>query len=630
MMGKNINELGGYTGKVLRVDLKNQRSTVEPLSATDAQRFIGGRGLAAKVLFDEVPSHVNPLEPENKLIFATGPVTGTIVPGSSRYVVVTKSPQTHLFLDTYAGGEFPAEMKYAGYDLIILEDKAGSPIYVWIDDNHVEFREASHLWGKFTHETEAMLKSEVGDESARVAAIGPAGENLSNLAILQNDYWHSCGRGGVGAVMGSKNLKAVVIRGSQGVKIAEPQALLDYIINTVNDKITNGPLAMVADGLSKFGTFSGIPSMNDSNVLTTRNFQEGQIRGAQHMDLDAIRRELGFRDVACTCCNIACNKHGRVKHGPYSGDSCGALQQETHSMMGSNLDIDSENFNIHVNALCDNLGLDSMGAGAVVGFAMECYERGLLTRKDLDGLDLRFGNKEAVVDILPMIAYRRGIGDLLAHGVKYASEKIGQGSEEFAMHVKGLAYAAYRPGPSSTAFALAYSVGDRGACHRRARPFMAERGMTPFTIEGKAKLYKDQYDERIPWHCALCCDLATCAVGLDFGDAAYMFSTVIGLEFNEEDMQTLADRVASLIRAYNVREGVKRSDDTLAPRSFRKEYTGPASGRTFTKEMLDTMLDEYYELRGWDSEGVPTPDTLAKLGLEDVADQIKKMNKQEG
>ena len=226
-----------------------------------------------------------------------------------------------------------------------------------------------------------------------------------------------------------------------------------------------------------------------------------------------------------------------------------------------------------------------------------------------------------------MIAYRQGIGDLFAQGIKLASEKIGQGSEEFAMHVKGLAYPAYRPGVSSPGFALAYAVADRGACHRRARPFVAEQTLTPFVTEGRAKLFKALYDERIPWHCALCCDLATCTVGLDFKDAASIFSAVIGWEFTEEDMQNLADRVASLIRVYNMREGATRADDTLAPRSFQGETTGPAAGKVFTKEMLNSMLDEYYALRGWDREGIPTTETLDKLDLVDVSKQLQKYDK---
>jgi aldehyde:ferredoxin oxidoreductase len=618
---------GGYTGKVLRVDLNKKTSTVEPLDYREAHRFIGGRGLAAKLLFDELPLGADPLGPENKLVLATGPLTGTLVPGSNRYVIVTKSPETNLFLDTYAGGDFSGEIKYAGYDLIIIEGKAEKPTYLWIDDSNVELREATHLWGKLTSETETSLKKEVDDETARVATIGPAGENLSNLAIVRNDYWHRCGRGGAGAVMGSKKLKAVVIRGSQGVKIDDPQGLMNYILTTCDEKITRGGMAIVATGLMKYGTLSGIPAMNATNILATRNFQQGQFEGVHEMDLDAVRSRIGVRDTSCLCCSIACCKFGRVKSGLYAGAKCGSLQQETHTLMGPNLGIDSEVFNVQINALCDDLGIDTVGAGAVIGFAMECYERGLLSQKDLDGIDLRFGSQNAVMKILPMMAYREGIGDLFAQGVKLVSQKIGQGSEEFAMHVKGLAYPAYRPGVSSLSFALAYAVADRGACHRRARPFMAERTLTPYVTDGRAELFKALYDERIPWHCALCCDLATCTVGLDFKDAASMFSYVIGWEFTEKDMQILADRVASLIRVYNMREGATRADDTLAPRSFQIETTGPVAGKVLTIEMLNSMLDEYYALRGWDREGVPTAATLSRLDLGDVVRELQKHGK---
>jgi len=626
-MAKTTSVSGGYTGNILRVNLTEKRAAVEPLDFEEARRFIGGRGLAAKILFDELCPGVDPLGPENKLILATGPVTGTLVPGSSRYVIVTKSPETNLFLDSYAGGYLPAEIKYAGYDIIIIEGKAENPTYLWINDSNVELRDASHLWGKLTYEAETRLKEEVGDSTARVAVIGPAGENLSNIAIVRNDYWHRCGRGGVGAVMGSKNLKAVVVRGSQGVRIADPKALINYILTTVEDKITRGRAAVVANGLMNYGTLSGISGMNAANILATRNFQKGQFEGAQEMDLDAVRRRLGIRDTSCMSCSMACLKFSRARSGVYAGAKSGALQQETHSMMGSNLDIDSEEFLVQANALCDDLGLDTIEAGSVIGFAMECYERGLLSRDDLGGIDLHFGNESAVVEILPMIAYRQGIGDLFAQGVKLTAEKIGHGSEEFAMHTKGLAYPAYRPGISSPAFALAYAIADRGGCHRRARPFVAEQAMTPFVTDGRARLVKTLYDERIPWHCALCCDLATCTVGLDFEDAAFMFSTVIGWNFTEADMQMLADRVATLVRAYNIREGATRADDTLSPRCFQTETTGPAAGKALTREMLDIMLDEYYALRGWDNEGIPTPETLERLGLADVARDLQKHHK---
>ena len=623
-MEKVIAVSGGYAGKILRIDLDRQTSAVEPLDFGEARRFIGGRGLAAKFLFDEVPRGVDPLGAENKLILATGPVTGTLVPGASRYVMVTKSPETNLFFDSYAGGDFPAEIKYAGYDLIIIEGHSEKPVYLWIDDHTVELRDAGHLWGKTTLETETGLKKDAGDDAVRVASIGPAGENLSNLAMVRNDYWHRCGRGGVGAVMGSKRLKAVVIRGTQGVKIADPEALMNYMLGPVEEKITKGRMAMAATELMKYGTFSGIAAMNATHILATQNFQKGQFEGAERMDLDVVRRMLSIRDTACTCCSIACCKFGKVQSGQSVTAKSGSLQQETRSIMGSNLGIDSEEFNVQVNGLCDDLGLDTIGTGVVIGFAMECYERGLLSKKDLGGIDLHFGNRTAVKELIPMIAYRQGIGDLFAQGVKRASEKIGQGSEEFAMHTKGLAYPAYRPGIYSPSFALAYAVSDRGACHRRARPFLAEQTLDPFVTEGRARLFKALYDERIPWHCALTCDLTTCIIGLNFGDAASMFSAVTGWEFTGEEMQTLADRVASLIRVYNVREGATKAMDTLAPRSFRIETEGPAAGKELTREMLRSMVEEYYALRGWNPEGVPTAETLDRLGMGDISQQLPK------
>lgn len=612
----------GYTGRILRVDLSEGTTRVEPLDYVEARRFIGGRGLGAKMLFDEVPPGTDPLGPDNKLFFVTGPVTGTIVPGSSRYVIVTKSPETNLFLDTYGGGYFPAEIKYAGYDAIVIEGQAQHPTYLWVSDEGTELRDATHLWGKPAYEGESALKEEVGDESARVAIIGPAGEKLSNLAVVQNDYYHQCARGGAGAVMGSKRLKAVVVRGSQGVRISDPKGLINYILTTVEQKVVGGGMAGQINDRMKYGTPLTLNLTNAFSILPTRNFQQGKFEGAQEIDGYAFRKKVVAADTACLACNVACTKFSRVKGGPYQGARVGGPEYETNAMLGANLGIDSMEFIVRANALCDDLGLDTVGAGTVIGFAMECYERGLLGQDDVDGLDLRFGNYEAVLKLLPMIAHRQGLGDLLAQGVRRAAEAIGQGSEEFAMQVKGLEYPAYRPSILSPAFALNYAICERGACHRRAWPTIAEQSLPRFSTEGRARLIKALYDERIPWHCGVNCDLAVLLPGLNFDDAAFMFSAVTGWDLSSGEMQTLAERVSSLIRCLNLREGAGREDDTLSPRSFRQEVGGPAAGLALTKDMLDTMLDEYYGLRGWDRQGVPTQETLHALGLDDAAGQI--------
>lgn len=608
--------LGGYTTKSLRVDLTTGKITTEETDLARARRFIGGRGYCAKLLFDELPPGTDPLCPENIMIFGTGPVTGAPVSGNSRYVIVTKSPATNLFLDTYAGGFFPAEMKFAGYDFIIIKGKAPHPCYLKIIDDKVELKDASRFWGKPAWDAERELKREVGDELARVAVIGPAGERLSNLAMVQNDFYHQCGRGGAGAVMGSKNLKAVVIRGSQSVRIAKPKLLLDYILGPVEEKIKSKKITSIR---MKYGTSYTMHLTNQYGILPTLNFREGQFEGAKNLNHLPFRERV-TSDTACFACNFGCTKFTKAKSGSYAWTEMGGPEYETNALFGANIGVDSLDAIIYLNALCDNLGIDTISSGVVIGFAMECYERGILTKKDTNGLDLRFGNIEAAANLLHMIAYQEGIGALLSQGVKKAAEQIGHGSEEFAMHSKGLEYPAYRPGLQSQAFALSFATTERGACHRRAWSVVEEH----LSNEDRAKLVKRLYDRRIPWHCGLLCDIATELPGLGPADAAFYLSAVTGWEFTEGDMEVLADRVASITRAFNVREGASRKDDTLAPRTFQTETSGPQKGKRFTPQMLDAMLDKYYALRGWDRDGRPTRATLERLDMKDVADELER------
>jgi aldehyde:ferredoxin oxidoreductase len=624
MARKKEKEIGGYTGKVLRLDLSAKKINVEETDWETARSFIGGRGYAAKVLFDELSAGIDPLGPRNKIVLGTGPVTGTPVSGASRAVLVTKSPETNFFLDSYSGGFFPAETKFAGYDFIILEGRAERPSYISIHDEKVEIKDAAHLWGKSTYETANVLKKESGDGRSCVAVIGPAGERLSNLAMVENDYSHEFGRGGTGAVWGSKNLKALVVRGSRAVKVAHPEVLLPYLLDVVEKKVSARlPKGVLADRM-KYGTPLTLSFTNASGILPTRNFRFGEFEGAAKIDCHAFRERV-IADTACYGCTIGCTKHSRSMTGASAGMTVGGPEYETMGMFGSNLAVDDFDKIIYANVLCDDLGLDTIGAGNVIGWAMECYERGILSKKDLNGLDLKFGNFAAIIRMIRMIAFREGIGDLLAQGVKKAAEAVGQGSEAFSMHAKGLEYPAYRPGPRSPAFGLVYAIVERGACHRRAWPVLAEQELEPYTIRGRAKLIKNLYDQRIPWHCACTCDMAVLLPGLDHQDAANLLSAITGWEYTPQEMQNLCERVASLIRVFNIREGASRRDDTLAPRSFQPDERGPAQGKALTPAMLDAMLDEYYALRGWTKEGVPTAGTLQNLGLGDVAQELERV-----
>jgi aldehyde:ferredoxin oxidoreductase len=330
------------------------------------------------------------------------------------------------------------------------------------------------------------------------------------------------------------------------------------------------------------------------------------------------------RDKSCFACNLCCAKFSKVQSGKYAGEVIGGPEYETNALFGANIGVSNMNYLVHVNRLCNDYGLDSMSLGGVVSFSMECYEKGILTKEDFGGLEMTWGNEEATDKLIHMIANREGIGDLLANGVKKASEKIGKGSENFAMHVKGLEFPGYRPGVNSPGFGLSYCIADRGACHRRSWPVAAEQTLPPVSTEGRAELVKKLYDARVPWHNGICCDIAVTVPGyLNHDNLAKMYSYVVGWDVTAEEIQQLSERTASLNRAYNVRNGMKREDDMLPARCFEMEETEKGKGLQYTREMLDTMLKEYYALRKWNEQGVPTYDLLVELDMRDVADDMR-------
>ncbi|MCS7115756.1 MAG: aldehyde ferredoxin oxidoreductase family protein [Nitrososphaerota archaeon] len=617
--------VGGYAGEILWIDLSTERVEKTPLKTELTRKFIGGRGLAAKILFDNLPPKINPLSPENLLIFATGVLTGCPAPGANRTVIVTKSPQTGFFLDTYAGGHLGPEIKFAGYDVIVIKGRAKKPIYMQIEDENVLFKDATHLWGKDCWEAENLIKKEVG-EDFKVTVIGPAGENLVKFACVSTDYFHQFGRGGAGAVMGSKNLKGIAIRGSKGLHIANPERLKEYLLDKIEWKFTQGPNAELVKDRIKYGTPLTMDFTQAIGILPTRNFQAGQFEGYYEIDGYAFREKIVVADKSCYSCNTPCVKFSAVKEGAYKGLSLEGPEYETNAMLGSNVGNSKLELIVKANEVCDRLGLDTISAGNVIGFVMECYEKGILTKKDCDGLELNFGNMDAALKLMYKIAYREGIGNILAEGVRYAAQKFNKDSEKFAMHVKGMEYPAYEP-RGSPAFALLYAIADRGACHRRGWPVIIEsKKYKPGTIEGRPRLAKDLYDNRTILHSIGVCDLPYNVAGIDHSDIVQILSAVTGWSITVEELSTVADRVASLIRAFNVREGARRADDTLAWRTMHEPLSsGPAKGQFISSEMLNSMLDDYYQLRGWDKEtGIPLPETLNKLGLEDVRKELEK------
>lgn len=600
---------GGYVGKILRLDLSSGKTSSEELNEKWARMFIGGKGLGAKYLYGNVKPGADPLSPDNVLIFMTGPLTGTTAPCAPKYALFTKSPLTGAFLDSYMGGYLGAELKFAGFDGVIIKGKAAKPVYLWISDGKAEIRDAKDLWGLDIHETEKRIKEKLNDKEVKVAAIGPAGENLARIACVTVDLYRHAGRGGGGAVMGSKNLKAVAVRGHQGISVPNIEEFIELCKDiTKNEVLTEDNLWAKTEGTPGF-----LQMVQGGGILPTRNFQIGAFEHANEIDSDALKKKIFVRRRACYGCPLGCGNVTQVKQGPFAGTIVEGPEYETLALSGSNCCISDLEAIARYNLLCDKLGLDTISTGDTIAFAMECYEKGMITKKDTNGLELTFGNVEAYIQMPNLIAYRKAIGDILAEGTRRAAKKIGKGSVRFTVNVKGLDYPGYDP-RGSIGMALAYATSDRGACHLRAWPASREvfGDVDPFTTEGKAQMViDDQNLNSVKWSLVIC----------DFYDIGFetmvrLCSAATGWKLSAEDMKVIGERIWNLTRLFNVREGLTRKDDALPYRIANDPLKGgKAEGHIVKLEDFNKMLDEYYKKRGWDKEGRPTKEKLKELSL---------------
>jgi aldehyde:ferredoxin oxidoreductase len=603
----------GVCGRLLDIDLAGGRTKTLSIPEEMFEKYLGGRGLGARLLFDMLPAKTDPLSPENVLIFLTGPLTGTLVPGSSKFVVVTKSPLTHGWCDSYSSGRLSVELKKVGYDGMVIRGRSNHPCYLRIDESGVDVRGADSIWGRDSFETERIMKEAEGNTSAGVTSIGPAGERLCKFASINSDLYRQAGRGGVGAVMGSKNLKAIVIKGAGRVDPHDRKKLIE--LNRKN--VERSRKSEVAQARMKYGTPLTLNITHVGGILPTKNFQFGTWEKAlEKIDAEGVNRNV-ISHKACISCFMPCGLMTRVSKGKYRGSTIEGPEYETLSMFGSNQLIDSLPAIIQANVLCDKLGLDTISTGNVIGFAMECFEKGLISPAQTEGLEIRFGDSEESLAAIEMIATREGFADILAEGVRRAAEHIGGGSDRFAMHVKGMEFPGYEP-RGAFGSALSYAVSPRGACHRRAWPPAKEilGDYPPYTVEGKAEMIRDLYDENCILHSLLVCDFHSKFIPLSLKDYSQYFQAVTGESLSEKDFLTTAGRVETLIRMFNLREGLTRKDDTLPHRTlFEPLPDGPARGQFIGGENLSRMLDEYYESRGWGSSGVPTEETLKKYQL---------------
>ena len=603
----------GVCGRLLEIDLTKGKTKDYSISDGMVEKYLGGRGLGVRLLFDMLPAKTDPLSPENVLIFLTGPLTATKVPGSSKFVVVTKSPLTNAWCDSYSTGKLSIELKKIGYDGLVILGKSNHPCYLKIDNDGVHIREAGFIWGKDSFETEKIIKEVEGNPSVAVTSIGPAGERLCKYACINSELYRQAGRGGTGAVMGSKNLKAIVIRGKGRIDLHDRKRLVE-----LNRKsFEKSRESQVAQSRMKYGTPLTLNITHAGGILPTKNFQFGTWEAAlDKIDAKAVDRNAVDRK-ACISCFTPCGIVTRASHGKYRGTTVEGPEYETLALFGSNHYVDSLPEIIQANVLCDKLGVDTISTGNVIGFMMECFEKGLISPNQTEGWDIRFGDGEASLSTIEMIAARRGFGDILAEGVRKVSEHIGKGSDRFAMHIKGMEFPGYEP-RGAFGSALSYAVSPRGACHRRAWPPAREilGGYPPYTVEGKAEMVKELYDENCVLHSLLVCDMPSKFIPLSLEDYAAYFQAVTGESVSQKDFLTIAGRIETLIRMFNIREGLTRKDDSLPHRTlFEPLPDGPAKGQFIGQENLDRMLDEYYEIRGWNLSGVPTQATLKKYQL---------------
>jgi len=608
----------GHAGKLLWVNLSTGAIRVTPLSYEMAHTYLGGRGFAARILYDRLDPGIDPLGPKNVLVLASGLLVGSPAPAANRAVLAAKSPLTGLWGTAAIGGRIGIQLKRAGFDAVIIEGQSVEPVYLWIHDGQAELRDASAVWGLETGPSQRAIEQEV--DAGSVLGIGPGGENLVRYAIVLGDLRFSASRSGMGAVMGSKRLKAIAIRGTGRVTVAHRSEVV-ALVRGINKEIRENASCAT---LSRYGTWNNLTSLQLRGMLPTKNFQAGVIAGGERIDSDGMSKALSPRRETCPGCPIFCRPIVRMET-PYNvSGEYGGPQYETVAALGSLLMITDPAAIAKAHELLNRYGVDTIATGVCAAFAMECWERGI----DL-GRPLPWGDPETLFLLIEEITYRKGVGAILADGVCEAARRIGQGSEDWAMAVKGQELPLHDP-RGKKGMALAYATVNRGADHMQSihedamevgGPF-PELGlsepMSRFQLEGKPYLVKITQDA----FGVMGDTLGVCKFPMNAwrpltpSRVARLVHLVTGWDFDLQDLLLVGERIFNLCRLFNVREGVRREDDTIPGRLGVPFTEGASAGETVTAEDLSTMLDEYYALRGWDDDGVPTAATLAKLGLE--------------
>ena len=602
--------------QILRVNLTDLNCTIEPLNEEWAQSYLGQRGLGTKYLYEEIDPGVDPVSPENKLIFATGPLTGTMASTGGRYSVITKGALTNAIACSNSGGQFGAELKLAGYDLLILEGKAPEPVYLHIENDRVRLLPAGHLWGRTVWETETTIKRDHSDPLIHVASVGPSAEYGCRYACVVNDMHRAAGRSGVGTVMGSKHLKAIAVRGTKGLSVSDPEAFMQVVMSTAQ--------AMREDdgrkALTKDGTISMMDTTNVYGTLPTRNFRDVQFEGADKIGMGAMKatNENGHANLvtnsACFGCTIGCGRvcridpeHFSVKDKPQYHGASGGLEYETAYALGSGVGVSDIDAATYCGFLCNEYGMDPISLGGSISAAMELFDIGAIDESVTGGIKLEFGSAEALCAMTEAVARGEGFGRDVGMGSKLLCEKYGH--PELSMSVKGQEFAAY-DGRSMQGMGLGYATSNRGACHLRASPY--EDDFTTLEPAGKAQVVKETQDF------IAAVDSSGLCLFSGFGGfsnelvAGHINAACTG-EWDLERLQQTGERIWNLERQFNLAAGLTASDDTLPPRILTEPAPSGAAKGWVCK--LDEMLPKYYRLRGWDEAGAPSPETLARLGL---------------
>lgn len=598
----------GYMGKILRVNLTDRSYKVEDLDIEVAKKYLGSRGLGVKIMMDEVPAKVDPFSEENKLIVATGGLTGAPLPTSGRYMVITKSPLTGTIAIANSGGQWGPKFKATGYDLVIFEGKADKPVYLYVDDETVEIRDADHLWGKTLTETTDLLEKET--KGAKVLAIGPAGEKLSLISAIMNDIDRAAGRGGVGAVMGSKNLKAIVANGTKKVPIFD-EAKAKEVSSSKIKILREDPVA--GSGLPTYGSAVLVNIINESGVLPVKNFQESYTDNADIISGESLTEHHLVKKSACFRCPIACGRVVKLKDGTVVGGP----EYETIWAFGADCgsyDLDAIN---EANMLCNEYGLDTISTGATIAAAMELYEKGYIKDEDIkdDGLSLNWGDSEAIVGWTKKMGLREGFGAKMSEGSYRLAEQFG--APDISMTVKKQELPAYDP-RGVQGHGLTYAVNNRGGCHIKGYMISPEilgypEKLDRFSLEGKAAYTKIFLDLTAVIDSIGLCVFTTFGLGLP--DYVDMYNAVVGEIHTGESLLEAGERVWNLEKLFNIREGIDSKQDKLPKRLLQDPVSnGPSKGHV---HKLEDLLPEYYEVRGWNEDGIPTDETLKKLGLEE-------------